>query len=457
MKRFFFAFLFLFPGIAAYSQRDALAKAFQKFENDPQLKNALSSLYVFNAKTGAVVFNKNSTIGLAPGSTQKIITTAAAYELMGKDFRYKTEFGLITENGKTDLYIKPSGDPTLGSERWQTTNEKNVLRRLRKVYTPYTKTDSKIYIAKAGWEYETIPDGWVWQDIGNYFGAGADVLNWRENQFELYLKSGNTVGTKVDIVTTDPLLYSYKITSYVTAAPKGSGDNSYIYFPSNGNDAVIRGTIPINENRFNVSGSMPDPKKQFGQALLESLIPSEKNNVFSNNIMVIATPAKDFKLLHTEVSPPLDSIIYWLNKKSINLYAEALVKTIGYQKAKAGSTEKGMELIKQFWKTKGIDERELNILDGSGLSPSNRVTTHALVSVLQYAKKQPWFAGFFNSLPEFNGMKMKSGTVKDVKGFAGYHTSSIGVEYIFSFVVNNYNGSTSTLVQKMYQVLNVLK
>ena len=153
----------------------------------------------------------------------------------------------------------------------------------------------------------------------------------------------------------------------------------------------------------------------------------------------------------------LDSIIYWLNKKSINLFAEALVKTIGYQKAKIGSTEKGVELIKEFWKSKNIHPTELNIQDGSGLSPSNRVTSQALVNILRHAKKQPWFNGFYNSLPEYNGMKMKSGTIKDVKGFAGYHSSKAGVEYIFSFLVNNYNGPTTTLVQKMYAVLNELK
>ena len=456
MKRIFFAFFFLVCGVVVFGQRDALGKAFQKFENDVQLKNALSSLYVVDTKTGKMIFDKNSTIGLAPGSTQKIVTSAAAYELLGRNFRYKTEFGLITENGEASLYVKPSGDPTLGSERWDNTKDKNVLGRLLKAYKANASGISKIYIDTAGWNYEIIPDGWIWQDIGNYFGAGADILNWKENQFDLFLKSGTSVGSRVEIVGTEPSLYSYKITSLASAGPKGSGDNSYIYFPSNGASAVIRGTIPIGENRFKVSGAMPDVKRQFGQAVLESLSSSKNNATFSDKIITVEAP-KNFKLIHTENSPSLDSIIYWLNKKSINLFAEALVKTIGFQKANAGSTENGAELIKQFWKSKGIDERALNILDGSGLSPSNRITTQALVAVLLYAKKQPWYKGFYNSLPEFNGIKMKSGTIKDVKGFAGYHTSGKGVEYAFSFLVNNYNGPTSSLVQKMYQVLNELK
>ena len=95
--------------------------------------------------------------------------------------------------------------------------------------------------------------------------------------------------------------------------------------------------------------------------------------------------------------------------------------------------------------------------DGSGLSPLNRTTTHAQVTVLQYARKQAWFESYFNGFPEFNGMKLKSGTISRVKSFCGYHTSKEGKQYIVSFIVNNYNGPSSSLVQKMYKVLDLLK
>lgn len=105
----------------------------------------------------------------------------------------------------------------------------------------------------------------------------------------------------------------------------------------------------------------------------------------------------------------------------------------------------------------GISKTELNLHDGSGLSPLNRTTTHAQVAILQYAAKQPWFNSYYHGFPEFNNMKMKSGTISGVKGFCGYHTSASGKEYIFSFLVNNYNGSSSSLVKKMYLVLDQLK
>ena len=104
-----------------------------------------------------------------------------------------------------------------------------------------------------------------------------------------------------------------------------------------------------------------------------------------------------------------------------------------------------------------MNENELNIVDGSGLSPLNRVTTHAQVDILKYAKRKDWFFAFFNSLPEYNGMKIKSGTIRGVKGFCGYHKAKNGKEYIFSFLVNNYNGSAGAVVNKMYKLLDILK
>jgi D-alanyl-D-alanine carboxypeptidase/D-alanyl-D-alanine-endopeptidase (penicillin-binding protein 4) len=165
----------------------------------------------------------------------------------------------------------------------------------------------------------------------------------------------------------------------------------------------------------------------------------------------------DTTIVFTHYSPPLDSIIYWFLKKSINLYGEALAKTFAYQKNGFGETDKGVQLVKNFWKEKGIAPTELNIVDGSGLSPLNRVTTHAQVMILKYAKSQPWFDGYYYAFPEYNGMTMKSGTINGVKGFCGYQKSRDGNEYIFSFLVNNYNGSASAVVQKMYKVLNELK
>ena len=86
-KVFLVAGCWLFvAGLSAQTITQKLQKAFQQFENDSQLKHAISSLYVIDAATGQVVFDKNSQVGLAGASTQKIITATTAFELLGKEY-----------------------------------------------------------------------------------------------------------------------------------------------------------------------------------------------------------------------------------------------------------------------------------------------------------------------------------------------------------------------------------
>lgn len=456
-------FLLTIFSSAAQTASKNIQVAFRQFEADSQMKNGIASLYIIDAATGKVVFEKNSRIGLAPASTQKIITSATAYELLGKEFRYSTQFAIDgkIESGRLAgaIYIKPSGDPTLGSWRWKDTKEEAVIERIRNSIKKEGITSfASFIIDNRGWNYETVPDGWMWQDIGNYYGAGPEAINWRENQYDLILRSGKEIGDAVTVAGTKPELYNYAFTSYATSAAKGTGDNAYIYFPLRSSNGIVRGTIPINENRFVISGAMPSGKDQFLYTLQDSLSKAGIRRMLSNPEASNEELNWDkFKIIHKEESPPLDSIIFWFNRRSINLYGEALIKTIAFKQIKKASTDEGVEALVNLWKSKGIDETELNMVDGSGLSPLNRVTTHAQATILQYAKKQTWFPGFYLSLPEFNGMKMKSGTIRGAKGFTGYHTSKSGKEYIFSFLVNNYNGSASAIVQKMYKVLDLLK
>src|SRR5678816_851891 len=107
------AFYILHFTLSAQTISQKLQKAYQQFESDSQLRHAISSLYIINAKTGEVVFDKNSQIGLAGASTQKIITAATAFELLGKDYKYQTELVLkpdyISKDGSKAALIFVKG------------------------------------------------------------------------------------------------------------------------------------------------------------------------------------------------------------------------------------------------------------------------------------------------------------------------------------------------------------
>ena len=438
------------------TKNQKLQKAFQQFEKDPQLKYATSSLYVIDAKTGKVVFDKNSRIGLAPASTLKIITSVTAFELLGKDFRYKTEF---YKNIKNSLDVYGGGDPTLGSWRYANTKDSAVFEPLMQKLKSQGSLDFSSLYLHDNYDVKRIPSGWIYEDIANYYGAGVASLNWHENQYDLYLTPGKKIGDPTGHLL-DPF-YRNKfrhVTNNCKTGAVGSGDNAYIYFVPAQREIFIEGTVAAGVKKFTISGADPDPLFSFSNALVNY---ANLNGISITDKLIDSQSIKEFvpkgELLHTHYSPPLDSIIFWFNKKSINLYGEALIKSLAYKKLGFGSTDSGVAIVKKFWRDRGLDEDELNISDGSGLSPQNRVTTHVQVQILKYAQSKSWFPHFSRSLPEYNGMTMKSGTIKDVKGFCGYHKAKDGTEYIFSFLVNNYNGSTGLLVNKMYKVLDVLK
>ncbi|HEY0176168.1 MAG TPA: D-alanyl-D-alanine carboxypeptidase, partial [Pedobacter sp.] len=157
-------------------------------------------------------------------------------------------------------------------------------------------------------------------------------------------------------------------------------------------------------------------------------------------------------------SPELSKVVYWLNQKSLNLYAENILKTMAIQQGREGSFDDGVEVVQDYWnKRAAIDPNSLDILDVSGLSPENRITTLTMAKVLQSAWKEPWFNSFYESIPVYNGMKMKSGSIRNVLAYAGYEKSSDGTPLVFSFITNHYNGSSSSIRQKMFNVLDVMK
>jgi D-alanyl-D-alanine carboxypeptidase/D-alanyl-D-alanine-endopeptidase (penicillin-binding protein 4) len=151
-------------------------------------------------------------------------------------------------------------------------------------------------------------------------------------------------------------------------------------------------------------------------------------------------------------------VIYWLNQKSLNLYAENLLKTIAWKQGRKPTTENGVAEVQKFWTKKlNLDPNSLSILDGSGLSPESRITSVSMAAILRSAVQEPWYDSFYESLPLNNEMKMKSGTIRNVLAYSGYQKTSAGIPVAFSFITNNYNGSTSAMRQKIFRVLNELK
>jgi D-alanyl-D-alanine carboxypeptidase/D-alanyl-D-alanine-endopeptidase (penicillin-binding protein 4) len=410
-----------------------------------------------------VIAAANDNTGLAPASCQKVITASTSFELLGQDYTYNTTLAYTgkIENGilNGDIIITGSGDPTLGSWRYNETTEENIISEFKNAISRagINEINGHVYADESEWKGEVTPGGWIWEDIGNYYGAGARALNWREDQYDVFLKSGHQIGDTVAYVETKPAYVKdldFKIAA--TSAAKGSGDNAYIFIPSYNRYSYIRGTIPVDENHFSISGSMPEPGRQLA-ITLEAALKNKPLTIVAENYPQIPANTGSANVFYTHKSPALDSIVYWFLQKSINLYGESLIKTLAYNITKTGATDSGVNIIKNFWEKNGIELSAMNIVDGSGLSPANRVTVSSLVAVMQFAKKQKWFSAFYKALPEINGIKMKSGSISDVLSYTGYIKSSKGIDYTFSFIINNYYGNSNEVRRKMWKLLDVLK
>jgi len=464
----FYASLFILLPFLGVSQTKIqnVERTFSNLLNDEQTKHAITSLCVMDAKSGKILFAKNEQIGLATASTLKTITAATAFSILGADFRYQTTLGYsgnILPDGtlKGDLIIVGSGDPTLGSSRYQNT-EKAVLNQWIEAIKAagIKKIDGKIIGDDRVFGTQTTPEGWTWQDIGNYYGAGTSGLAWRENQFDILLQPGNGTSQKARVTGTVPSMPYLKIVNEIKTGASGTGDRTYAFLPPYSDVAYLRGSWGLGIGKAGISAALPDPAFDCAFRLQDTLNklgittnkPATTARLMELNSELVPALSKN---LNTITSPSLSEIVNWFMKKSINLYGETLLKTIALKSGKEATTSKGAETEINFWTNKGIEKSALNIIDGSGLSPADRVTTSAMANVLFQIQKESWFPDYKNALPLRNGMTLKSGTINDVSAFAGYHTDAAGNKYIIVININNYSGGG--INQKLFKVLDELK
>jgi len=464
LKRQFIFILLLISGtIYAQNPQQKLIQSFNTLLSDPQAKYAITSLCVLDAKTGKLIYGKNENIGLATASTLKTITSATAFSILGKDFHYQTTLGYngtISADGvlNGDIIIAGGGDPTLASWRYEQSKENVILNQWVAAIKAagIKKINGRIIGDDSAWGSQSTPEGWTWQDMGNYYGAGSSALTWRENQFDIKLRAAS----KVSVVKTVPLMPYLTIVNELKPGASGSGDNAYAFLPPLGNTAYLRGSWAVGISKSGISAALPDPAYDAALRLKDTLLiagincsqPSATSRQISAQDLTLIPISQK---LSTISSPSLSQIVYWLNKKSVNLYAEHLLRTLAWKAGKEATASNGARVEIDYWTKKGLDKNALNIVDGSGLSPATRVTTAAMANILFQAQGEDWFPDFYKSLPENNGMKLKSGTINDVSSFAGYYMADNGNKYVIVININNYSGSG--INSKLFRVLDALK
>lgn len=454
----------------AQDNKQLFTTAFQKFVNGGNLPNGISAVTIMDSKTGQVVYENNGNLGLPTASTLKVITSITALDILGPSYTYKTQLyytGEIDSLGilQGDIIIQGSGDPTLGSSRYLEANEETLLNK----WSYHIKNagiagiNGRIIGDDLFLNGMNMLNGWNWADMGNYYGAGISGLNWRENKIGIRFKP-EAIGQATPISRFTSNLDFVQVVNEVTTAANGTGDNVTGYSAPYSDIIYLRGTHGKDLDKT-IEISVPDPAMDLAQQLYMAL---QKQGVQVDSTCTATTGKRLLNagikiqgaktLLNSHQSPPLRDIVYWFNQKSINLYGEALLKTIGLIAGNKTNTDDAARLVAKYWEQKlKIPTSALVLMDGSGLSPQNRVSTIAMAKIMHYALNRPWFEDFGKSLPTYNNMTMKSGTIGGTLGYTGYQKSKSGQDFTFSFLVNNYTGTATAMRQAMFTFLDNLK
>ncbi len=412
---------------------------------DHALDHALISAYAIDCRTGEVVFDLEGDRSLMPASCMKVVTTGAALHLLGPESHFQTDLVIDGDVKEGVLHgnviIRGGGDPCLGSDRTQTSLawEQQVEAWAAAIQESGIKEIRGEIIGDATkWERAQAPASWAWEDLGNYYGAGATALSFHENVSTVTFKPGPQEGAPAILLRVVPAAASFMMQNEVLTGPVGSGDRACIYGSEYSMTHYVRGTIPAGVEEFSIKGAIPDPAKLCSELLTQAM---QKKGIKVQGNAAARGPVK--QVIHTMLSPPLSEIVYWTNQKSINLYAEHLLKRMG-----EGKTAAGTHAVVEFWKKQGVEIEGLNIVDGSGLSRKNFITARQLASMLVKMKASPHFPQFYASLPErAPGIRAKSGSMSFTRCMTGYKG-----DVAFAILINN-GQDTQQMTQKLDQFL----
>ena len=471
--RVFVIFLVGFISISGLSQTSSPNNSIQTYAESintfPGVENAPFSFHVVNLDNGIVVADVNAKMSLPAASTMKLVTTAAAIKILGSKHYFKTEIaysGTIDSVSKTlngDLYIIGGGDPTIGSKYYtEEGSENTVLEKWADSIFALgiEHINGRVVADGSKYKYQGVPSGWVWGDLGNYYGAGPNGLTIYDNILKLFFETKG-IGTIAKLICTEPYIPNLYISTEVKAA-KSKRDNAYVFGAPYSFDWFVTGSIPSNREDFLVKASNPDPELVFAHifnaVLQEKGISVRYYPEAERNLRKKETYQKgDLTVLFKQNSPSLSSIINFTNLYSVNLFAEHLLCEISNHRSGYGSTYNGALIAKAYF-SKKFNCSSLVMTDGSGLSRSNAVSAEFYTSLLKYMKGSKMFKNSLSVAGKKGTMSSigrktsasgrvsgKSGTMSKMKAYAGYVKTKTGKNLAYAMIINNYSCSTSKI------------
>jgi serine-type D-Ala-D-Ala carboxypeptidase/endopeptidase (penicillin-binding protein 4) len=461
-------------GVASGQEVDRLQSDLESILRSYQPRNSQWGVLVTSIDQRDTLFALAADSAMAPASNLKLLTTAAALRELGPDFRFQTFLltdGVVRDgvlNG--DLVLYGTGDPGI-SDRFY--SEKDGLFHLLVDQLEGAGIHSVTGDLIADGSHlpgPLRPAGWDPRDLNDHFAAAVSALSYNENVVSFRVVANERSGGPPEIHTVpdnaglDVENNAETVTG--TARPRLAILRDDPLDPIRIEGRITRGSRDVWRQM-----TVPRPAHFAASSFLAVLV--ERGIRLDGSIEVVDRPEESIverltaprggqrrrtRVLAKHVSPPLREYLSVINKRSNNLFAELVFRTMGRVHSGQGSSRASSDAVKASLAEVGVSVGELELLDGSGLSAENRVSPGAFVALFDGMSEDPQWPEFWATLPEAGqrrglprmyrtaaagNLRAKTGTIEGVSALSGVVRSKDQERLAFSIVLNGARSTTA--------------
>lgn len=410
---------------------------------------------------------------LAPASNVKLLTSAAALDLLGPDFRYTTYIlagGEVVDGVlRGDLILLGTGDPTLSDRPSEggLPPFASMARQLRE--QGIRRVDGGVVGDASLFSGPDRGVGWNPTDYNDWFAAPSSALAFTENVVSVRVAPAPGAGARPTVWTEPagapvPLVNEART---VAGAPR----SPLVMVRRDPADPVrLVGEVGSRRGEIRRTLTVADPALHAATGLRRAL--EAEGIMVVGHTRTVRDPAESVvvgartwapafgrpapRVLAYHRSVPMQDILTVVNHRSHNLYADMVARTMGRIQTADGSFDGGSRVVEEFVvRRTGLAAGQLALHDGSGLSRLNRATAGVFVEVLRTMAGDALWPAYLATLPEAGGrslrrmqrtaaegnLRAKTGTIQSVSALSGIVHSVDGEPVLFSILANGLPGA----------------
>lgn len=415
------------------------------FREHPLVQASSVAVQVVDVDTGDEVFSLEGDRTLVPASVTKVVTAAAALRSLGPTYRFTTEFlrtGDVNEDGvlEGDLYIRGTGDPSLVVEKlWKMFQDLQV--------EGIVEIDGDLVFDDTWFDRDHLIAGWrkkVDVAAGPAYFAPISALSLNFNTVSIVVAPGPTAGEPARVQLETPARV-IELKSEIETVRKGK--RSWIQIEREIDPKTHQVTFEL-EGAIPLEGGTERHYRSVGSPIAWTMSATDalfkQTGVKLNGRFRLDKTPDDADLVVRHYSQPLHELLNHTNKYSSNFMAEHILKAMGAEaKGDPGTTEKGLEVVREYLDELGIARSDYTLVNGSGLTREAVLAPSHVNAVMLDMYHHPQVAPEFLASLAVGGV---DGTLRrrfdEAPGAVRGKTGSLNGVYCLTSYVRAQSGST---------------